>query len=68
MSNIKSILMEFIKFGVIGCGNASNYHILGIKEETNSNIKFVSAIDINERNLNRVAKCNKLTPYTNLDK
>ncbi|MFX1592232.1 MAG: Gfo/Idh/MocA family protein [Promethearchaeota archaeon] len=60
--------MEFIKFGIIGCGNASNYHILGIKKDSNPNIKFVAAYDTNERNLNRVAKRNKLTPYTNLDK
>ncbi|MFX1309806.1 MAG: Gfo/Idh/MocA family protein [Promethearchaeota archaeon] len=60
--------MEFIKFGIIGCGNASNYHILGIKKDPNPNIKFVAAYDTNERNLNRVAKRNKLTPYTNLDK
>ncbi len=60
--------MEMVKFGILGCGNASNYHTLGIKKDPNPNIKFIAAYDINERNLNRVAKRNKLTPYTDLDK
>ncbi|MFX0104403.1 MAG: Gfo/Idh/MocA family protein [Candidatus Hodarchaeota archaeon] len=59
--------MEMVKFGILGCGNASNYHTLGIKKDPNPNIKFIAAYDINEKNLNRVAKRNKLTPYTDLD-
>ncbi|MFX1304233.1 MAG: Gfo/Idh/MocA family protein [Promethearchaeota archaeon] len=59
--------MELVKFGILGCGNASNFHILGIKKDHNPNIKFIAAYDINENNLNRVSKRNKLTPYTNLD-
>ena len=59
--------MDLVKFGIIGCGNASSYHILGIKKDPNPNIKFVAAYDVNERNLNRVAKRNKLLAYTNLD-
>jgi len=60
-------VMEQIKFGIIGCGTASSYHILGIKKDPNPNIKLIAAYDINERNLNRVAKRNKLTPYKDLD-
>jgi predicted dehydrogenase len=59
--------MEMVKFGILGCGNASNYHTLGIKKDPNPNMKFIAAYDINEKNLNRVAKRNKLTPYTDLD-
>ncbi|MFX1567453.1 MAG: Gfo/Idh/MocA family protein [Promethearchaeota archaeon] len=60
--------MDYVKFGIIGCGNASGYHTLGIKKDPKPNIKFVAAYDINERNLNRVSRRNKLTPYTDLDK
>lgn len=59
--------MEMVKFGIVGCGNASNYHTLGIKKDPNPNMKFIAAYDINEKNLNRVAKRNKLTPYADLD-
>jgi len=60
--------MEMVRFGILGCGNASNFHTLGIKKDPTPNIKFVAAYDINEKNLNRVAKRNKLTPYNDLDK
>lgn len=60
--------MEIIKFGIMGCGSASNFHILGNKKDPNPNIKFVAAYDINENNLNRVTKRHKFTPYTDLDK
>ena len=60
--------MNLVKFGILGCGNASSYHTLGIKKDPNPNIKFIAAFDIDEKNLNRVAIRNKLTPYTDLDK
>ncbi|MFX0021434.1 MAG: Gfo/Idh/MocA family protein [Candidatus Hermodarchaeota archaeon] len=60
--------MEMVRFGILGCGNASNFHTSGIKKDPAPNIKFVAAYDINEKNLNRVAKRNKLTPYNDLDK
>ena len=61
-------MSDLVKFGIMGCGTASSYHILGIKKDPNPNIKFVAAYDINERNLNRVSKRNKFTPFTDLDK
>jgi myo-inositol 2-dehydrogenase/D-chiro-inositol 1-dehydrogenase len=60
--------MHMVKFGILGCGNASNFHTLGIKKDPEPNIKFVAAYDINEKSLNRVAKRNKLLPYTDLDR
>ncbi|MFX1378754.1 MAG: Gfo/Idh/MocA family protein [Promethearchaeota archaeon] len=59
--------MGIVKFGILGCGNASNFHTLGVKRDPKPNIKFISAYDINEKNLNRVAKRNKLKTYTDLD-
>ncbi|MFX1315512.1 MAG: Gfo/Idh/MocA family protein [Promethearchaeota archaeon] len=59
--------MDSVKFGIIGCGTASMYHTLGIKRDRNPILKFVAAYDINEQRLNRCAKRNKLTPYTNLE-
>lgn len=59
--------MDFVKFGIIGCGNASSYHTLGIKKDPNPNVKFIAAYDVNERNLLRFAKRNKLKPYSDLD-
>ncbi|MFX1573570.1 MAG: Gfo/Idh/MocA family protein [Promethearchaeota archaeon] len=60
--------MDIVKFGIVGCGNASNYHILGNKKDPNPKIKFIAAYDINEKNLLRVSKRNKLKPYSDLDK
>ncbi len=50
--------IEQVKFGIIRYGNASSYHILGIKKDPNLNIKFIVAYDINEKNLNHVSKRN----------
>jgi predicted dehydrogenase len=58
--------MEFVKFGVIGCGNAATFHAMANK--TNPNLKFVAAYDIDEKAVNRFAKKHKLEPYTDLDK
>jgi predicted dehydrogenase len=59
--------MKTVNFGIIGCGVASSFHILGVKKDPHPNIKFTSAHDINEKNLQRVAKRNKLTPFLDLD-
>ncbi len=57
--------MDFVKFGIIGTGAVWRFHKLGSKN--NPKIKFVSAYDIDEKKLNRVAKYSKLETYLNLD-
>ncbi|MFX0025480.1 MAG: Gfo/Idh/MocA family protein [Candidatus Hermodarchaeota archaeon] len=57
--------MDFVKFGIIGTGAVWGYHRLGAKN--NPKIKFISAYDTNEKNLNRAAKFSKLETYSKLD-
>ncbi len=58
---------NLVRMGVIGCGDAANFHFLGVKGDPNPNIKFVSAFDVNEQIVNKFGKLKKLTPYTKLD-
>lgn len=59
--------MDLVKFGIIGCGDAANFHALGIKNDLNPNMKFVAAYDVNESQVKRFANRNKMAPYTNMD-
>ncbi|NVM54308.1 MAG: Gfo/Idh/MocA family oxidoreductase [Candidatus Helarchaeota archaeon] len=56
--------MSFVKFGVIGCGQAATMHAIGIKR--NSKLKFVAAYDIDPKILKRFAKRQKIEPYADL--
>jgi predicted dehydrogenase len=60
--------MELVKFGIIGCGAAATFHVLGTKKDLNPNLKYVAAYDINDKNLKKLTRRAKLTPYTDLDK
>lgn len=57
--------MDYVKFGIIGTGAVWGFHKLGSKK--NPKIKFISAYDIDERKLNRVAKYSKLETYSILE-
>lgn len=57
--------MDYVKFGIIGTGAVWGFHKLGSKK--NPKIKFISAYDIDERKLKRVAKYSKLETYSTLD-
>jgi myo-inositol 2-dehydrogenase/D-chiro-inositol 1-dehydrogenase len=57
--------LNFVKFGIIGCGDAWQFHKMGCKNIPI--IKFTSAYDIDEMKLKRVAKYSKLETYSNLD-
>ncbi len=59
--------MDIVKFGILGCGSAAAFHTLGIKRDTNTNLEFIAAHDVNEKKLRSFAKRKKMTPYTNLD-
>ncbi len=56
--------MDFVKYGIIGCGSAWSFHSVGSKN--NPKMKFVSAFDVDEKRVNRAAKRLKMTPFTNL--
>jgi len=57
---------DYVKFGLIGAGSSVwRYHKLGTKN--NSQIKFVSGYDIDEKKLAKAAKFSKLEPYSDLD-
>jgi len=45
----------------------SFYHLSPFKKLENSNLEFVAAYDIDEKNLKNVSKRHNLTPYQNLD-
>ena len=57
--------MSFVKFGLIGCGNAGSMHAIAVKRSPE--LKFVAAYDVNEKVLKRFAKRQKLEPYNDLD-
>ncbi|MHA1341350.1 MAG: Gfo/Idh/MocA family protein [Promethearchaeota archaeon] len=59
--------MEPLKFGIIGCGMAAEFHTLGIKNVENPNFKFTAAFDINPKKLKRFARRKKVTAYNSLD-
>lgn len=60
--------MDIVKFGMIGCGMAARFHIMGMRNVPDPKLKFVAAYDVNEKAVTRFSNAHKLTPYTNLDK
>ncbi len=58
--------MELVKFGIVGAGAAWSFHSAGTKNYPK--IKFVSAFDVNERNLKKVRRSHNVETYTNYDK
>ena len=61
------IEMDKLKFGIIGAGDAANFHTIAQKGRENSNLEYVAVCDINEKAAKRIAKRNKSTSYTDLD-
>ncbi len=59
--------MEFVRFGIIGAGDAATFHTLAFKNKPEAKMQFVSAFDVNEKNLKRLVTRTKVTPYTDLD-
>jgi len=59
--------MEYIKYGLVGCGDAAVFHITAFKNRETSNVKFVAAHDTNKRILKRFSRAHKLTPYGQID-
>ncbi len=58
-------MTENVKFGIIGTGGVWRFHKLGAKNH--SIVNFVSAYDVDEKNLQKTAKYSKLTTYSNLN-
>jgi predicted dehydrogenase len=58
-------MMDFVKFGVIGCGQAASMHAIAAKKSPN--LQFVAAYDVSEKAVKKFAKRYKLTPYNDLD-
>ena len=59
--------MEPIKFGIIGCGMAARFHLLGTRNISDPTYKFVAAHDIKDKSLARFCKNHKLSPYNKLE-
>ena len=57
--------MDYVKYGVIGCGSAWSFHQAGCNN--NPNIKFTAVYDINEKLAKRIAKRFKMQYYSSLD-
>ena len=60
-------MSEPVKFGLIGCGDAGNFHTLGCKMHPDANYKYVAAFDINQKAVDKFAKFKKLEPFTDMD-
>ena len=60
--------MAQVKFGLIGCGNAGGFHVMGSKGNPEGPVKYMAVHDINEKELARFSRLHKLTPYSELDK
>jgi myo-inositol 2-dehydrogenase/D-chiro-inositol 1-dehydrogenase len=56
--------MNFVKYGIIGCGEAWNFHRIGCKN--NPKIKFISVYDVDEKKARRNAKIHNMNAYSNL--
>lgn len=57
--------MNYVKFGIVGCGNAWKFHSAGSK--SNPKIKFVSAYDVDEKTAKKNAKIFKMTPFSDFN-
>ncbi len=57
--------MAFVKFGIIGCGQAASFHLSASRN--NPRLKFIAAYDVDEKKLGRFSKRNKLDSYNDLD-
>ena len=60
--------MDPVRFGIIGCGMAARFHILGQKNVQEPKLKFTAALDLDEKGVTKFCKYHKLTPYTNMEK
>jgi predicted dehydrogenase len=58
--------MSSVKFGIIGCGQAARFHILGSKKHPN--VKFMACYDINEKSANKFGKKLKVEAFNDLEK
>ncbi len=59
--------MDPIKIGIIGCGIAARFHVLGMRNVPDPKLKFIAAQDINEKRVSKFSKAHKLTPYNKLE-
>ncbi|MFX0087031.1 MAG: Gfo/Idh/MocA family protein [Candidatus Hodarchaeota archaeon] len=59
--------MDYVNFGVVGCGMAGSFHVLGVKNYPNAKLRYIAAYDVNERNLKRFTRRNKLKAYTEIE-
>jgi UDP-N-acetyl-2-amino-2-deoxyglucuronate dehydrogenase len=59
--------MDKVRFGVIGAGDAANFHTLAFKNRPEANLKFVSVYDVNEKKCSTLAKRMKLMPCSDLE-
>jgi len=59
--------MDYVNFGIIGCGTAAGFHIIGVKNQSDAKVKYVAAHDIDERSLKRFTRRYKVTAYNKLD-
>jgi UDP-N-acetylglucosamine 3-dehydrogenase len=57
--------MNYVKYGIIGCGGAWAFHSAGSKH--NPKIKFKSVYDINETAAKRAARIFKMQYYSNIN-
>jgi predicted dehydrogenase len=59
--------MDFVKFGIIGCGAAAEFHSAGIEGAENPNIKFTGCYDVNKELLDTFSKSKRIPPYSSME-
>jgi predicted dehydrogenase len=64
---IESGILDFVKFGIIGCGAAAEFHSAGIEGAENPNLKFTGCFDVNKELLETFSKSKRIPPYDSME-
>jgi predicted dehydrogenase len=59
--------LDFVKFGMIGCGAAAEFHSAAIEGAENPNLKFTGCYDNNKEVLDRFSKSKRIPPYNSME-
>jgi predicted dehydrogenase len=64
---VGSGIVNFVKFGIIGCGVAAEFHSAGIEGAENPNIKFTGCFDVNKEILETFSKSKRIPPFNSME-
>nr|MDO8097624.1 Gfo/Idh/MocA family oxidoreductase [Candidatus Njordarchaeota archaeon] len=64
---IEGGFLEFVKFGIIGCGAAAEFHSAGMEGVENPNLKFVGCYDVNKETLENFSRAKHIPSYNSME-